>query len=127
MSKNKATQEPEEIWFFRYTLRMNIHDVTDKLMIVVKDYAQTLGIELTDDYLSLKTGEEYGECLQAYLKMTGRSQHRGKNSKEHRADFESEMGDFFGMVLIWARHNNIDLEESLKKTWLKHYDRIKSE
>jgi NTP pyrophosphatase (non-canonical NTP hydrolase) len=39
---------------------------------------------------------------------------------------EDEAADLFAQVLLFCRHNGIDLEAALARKWFSHLDRVKA-
>ncbi len=71
------------------------------------------------DYFPFKLTEEWGECMQTYLMLTGRGRLKGKNKKEIQRDLADEMADVFGFLLLFADNEKIDLAKALDHKWFK--------
>lgn len=97
---------------------MNIKELTPKLRQVAEQYSEEYGIELTEDYLALKLQEEVGEFVQSYLQYSKRARQKGETKEEIKENFESELIDVLGMVLLLADRHKIDIEKGFKKKWL---------
>jgi NTP pyrophosphatase (non-canonical NTP hydrolase) len=69
------------------------------------------------DYFPLKTGEEWGECLQSFLMLTNRGRQKGKTKRQIKESLSQEMADVFGFLLLFAEQEGIDLDKELTKKW----------
>lgn len=50
--------------------------------------------------------------------LTGRARQKDKTKVEIKRDFEKEVADVLGQILLVARHHNIDLEKVIEEKWL---------
>jgi NTP pyrophosphatase (non-canonical NTP hydrolase) len=80
-------------------------------------YAQTLGLERTDDWLILKTSEEMGEVVQAFLRQSGRARARDKTGAELTRDLADEVADLLGMTLLLVERFGVDIVPALERKW----------
>ena len=76
-------------------------------------------ITVSDDYLALKLTEELGEFVQSYLIHKKQCRPTKYESvKKSKYKLSKELGDVLGLVLVIAKHLNIDVEEALVKKWI---------
>lgn len=98
-------------------------DELSELVARVSDvYAARTGVVRDDDWYALKLQEEAGELIAEHLRLSGRGRLKagGRSGAETaRAD---EAADLFAMVLLYCRHNNIDLEAALQRKWFAHLE-----
>lgn len=97
---------------------MNINQITEEIEEVSQKYAKKFNIDRNDDWFILKLQEELGELIQAHLMLTGRARQKDKTKVEIKRDFEKEVADVLGQILLVARHHNIDLEKVIEEKWL---------
>ena len=90
---------------------MNINKITEEIEEVSQIYAKKFNIDRNDDWFILKLQEELGELIQAHLMLTGRTRQKDKTKVEIKRDFEKEVTDVLGQILLVAKHHNIDLEK----------------
>ena len=90
---------------------MNINKITEEIEEVSQKYAKKFNIDRNDDWFILKLQEELGELIQAHLMLTGRTRQKDKTKVEIKRDFEKEVTDVLGQILLVAKHHNIDLEK----------------
>lgn len=83
-------------------------------------YAERNDIARDDDWYLLKVQEELGELVAEYLKSTGRGRLKGADAGEVRQALEDEAADVLAMLLLFARHNGVDLEAALERKWFRH-------
>jgi NTP pyrophosphatase (non-canonical NTP hydrolase) len=74
----------------------------DKIAEAGSRYAASLNIEPTDDWLVLKTSEEAGELVQAFLCFTARAHSRGLPPPELKRALDDEIADLLGFALVLA-------------------------
>jgi NTP pyrophosphatase (non-canonical NTP hydrolase) len=82
-----------------------------------KSYADANGIDRTDDWFLLKTGEEFGEMMQAYLRLTDRARRLDATHVARHAAFSDEVADLLGMALLLVDRFDIDIVPALEKKW----------
>ncbi len=100
--------------------RMNFNEITTDFETVSDLYAQHFNIERTPDWFILKLAEEVGELTQCYLKYTGQARVNPADNPALRIEFEDEIADVFGTLLLIAKHNDVDLEAAVTRKWLKY-------
>jgi len=83
-------------------------------------YAQRNDIARDDDWYLLKLQEELGELTAEYLRQSGRGRLKGAAPAAIRMALEDETADLLATLLIFARHNRIDLEAALEPKWFRH-------
>jgi NTP pyrophosphatase (non-canonical NTP hydrolase) len=98
---------------------MNIKNLTHRVEKISQNYAKIFKIKRDDSWFVLKLQEEMGELTQCYLMMSGQGRHKGKQAKELKSDFEHEVADVMGQLLLLAKHFKIDLEKVVNEKWLK--------
>ncbi len=84
-------------------------------------YAAEHGIDRDRDWALLKLQEELGELTAEHLRLTSRA--RGAPSPEKLAD---EAADVLGMLLIYCRDAEIDIEQAMQRKWLRWLDNPRS-
>jgi NTP pyrophosphatase (non-canonical NTP hydrolase) len=94
-------------------------ELAKKVERVSDIYAERCGIRRDDDWYALKLTEEAGELVAEYLRATGRGRERD-GAAEALAD---EAADLFAQVLLFCRHNGIDIESALERKWFKYLDK----
>jgi len=99
---------------------MELKEIQDKVVKVSDKYSKVHSINRDNDWYILKLQEETGELIQNYLSFTNRGRNRNKSQKEIKQDFEDELSDVLGQILLIANNNNIDLEKTLKRKWFKY-------
>ena len=96
----------------------DIKTLTEQLSKVSEGYVEKFAIRPDGDWYVLKLQEELGELIQAHLMLTGQARQKGKSKEEIREELEKEIADVFGMFLLLAKYNNVDMEKALEKKWL---------
>lgn len=86
-------------------------------------YASRNDIARDDDWYLLKLQEELGELTAEFLKSTGRGRLKGAATAEIRQAMEDEAADVLAMLLLFARHNQIDLDAALERKWFQYLGR----
>lgn len=97
-----------------------LDELIERVARVSDVYAERNGIDRNDDWYALKLQEEAGELIAEHLRLSGRGRLREGGvaaAGEARAD---EAADLFAMVLLYCRHNGIDLEAALQRKWFSH-------
>jgi len=94
--------------------------LADKLDLVSDIYAERNSIKRDDDWYVLKLQEELGELTAEHLKATGRGRLKGADADAVRTALENEVADVLAMLLLYARHNGIDLDAALARKWFKY-------
>lgn len=98
---------------------MDIHDLTEKIEGISKEYADKFAFERDSDWFVLKLQEELGELIQSYLMVEGKARQKGKNKEEIRDEFENEVADVLAHTLLLAKHFHVDLDRVFEGKWQK--------
>ena len=77
-------------------------------------YAAEHGIDRDGDWALLKLQEELGELTAEHLRLTSRA--RGEPNPEALGD---EAADVLGMLLIYCARSGIDLDQAMRRKWLR--------
>lgn len=101
----------------------NINSLIEKCEEVSSTYASRNSIERTQDWFLFKLQEELGELTKAYVNYKGLGRKTEKSSEQLKQDLSDELADVFGHVLLFAKHNKIDIEKALQNKWLKYLGR----
>ena len=101
---------------------MEINELSEKLEKVSSGYSKRFGIDRDNDWFMFKIQEELGEMIQEYLMWTKRGRQKGLTEEEIKKNFETELADLLCQVLLFARHNNVDLMKRIEEKWLKYLD-----
>lgn len=94
--------------------------IADKVGAVSDLYAQRFDIARDADWFLLKLQEELGELTAEYLKLSGRGRTKGASAETIREGLENEAADVLAMLLLFARHHDIDLGAALERKWFQH-------
>lgn len=97
-----------------------LSELAEKLALVSDIYAARFEIARDADWYVLKLQEELGELTAEHLKATGRGRLKGADAAEVRTALEDETADVLAMLLLFARHNEIDLDAALARKWLRY-------
>jgi len=96
---------------------MNLSDLQNSVLRISDIYAREHGIDrdkaASGDWALLKVQEELGELVAEHLRTTGRA--RGAADANKLGD---EAADVLGMLLIYCRAANIDIEAAMQRKWL---------
>lgn len=97
----------------------DLAELIDNAERVSSLYARRCEIRRDDDWFALKLQEEAGELTAEYLRLSGRARRRSDDpaGAERLAD---EAADLFAQLLLFCRHNAIDLEAALDRKWFSH-------
>ncbi|KKB09977.1 MazG nucleotide pyrophosphohydrolase domain-containing protein [Devosia chinhatensis] len=98
----------------------SLAELTDLLSEVSDIYASRNVIARDDDWYLLKVQEELGELVAEYLKTTSRARLKGADMPTIRTAMQDEAADVLAMLLLFARHNDIDLETALERKWFQY-------
>ncbi|MDZ4361832.1 phosphoribosyl-ATP pyrophosphohydrolase [Brevundimonas sp.] len=93
---------------------MTLTDLTAAVLRISDIYAAEHGIDRDRDWALLKLQEELGELTAEHLRLTGRA--RGAADAQALGD---EAADVLGMLLIYCAGAGIDLEQAMRRKWLK--------
>lgn len=89
-------------------------ELSQKVLRISDIYAAEHGIERDRDWALLKLQEELGELTAEHLRLSGRA--RGQADAQALGD---EAADVLGMLLIYCAGAGIDLDEAMRRKWLK--------
>ena len=98
----------------------SLGELTGLVAQVSDIYAERNDIERDKDWYLLKVQEELGELTAEYLRLGGRGRMKGADAAAVRAALEDEAADVLAMLLLFARHNGIDLDAALQRKWFKY-------
>ena len=99
---------------------MDFRALQDEVTRVAREWEATHGVTIDVDFAALKLAEEVGEFAQALLIATRRCRpDKGRPDGEAWAAVAHELADVVGMAIFTARLLGIDLEEALRKKWLR--------
>lgn len=101
----------------------SLGELTALVAEVADTYASRNAIERDDDWYLLKVQEELGELVAEYLKATRRGRLQGATAEQVREALEDEAADVLGNLLLFARHNGIDIEAALERKWFQYLGR----
>jgi NTP pyrophosphatase (non-canonical NTP hydrolase) len=92
---------------------------------VSRRYAAAYGIQRSEDWAVMKISEEVGEMVRMHLKRTGQARVSASEAATLRLEFENELADVLGQVLVLASVAGVDLSAALERKWLRwHPDRL---
>ncbi len=97
-----------------------LNSLMEKCETVSSKYAHNNSIDRSQDWFLFKLQEELGELTKAYLNVKGLGRKTDKSDKQLKAELAQELADVLGHVLLFAKHNKIDLEEAVNDKWLKY-------
>ena len=101
----------------------DINSLIEKCEEVSSTYASRNSIERTQDWFLFKLQEELGELTKSYVNYKGLGRKTEKTADQLKQDLSDELVDVLGHVLLFAKHNQIDLEKALQDKWLKYLGR----
>jgi NTP pyrophosphatase (non-canonical NTP hydrolase) len=104
-------------------MNRSLAELTALVAEVSDTYASRNAIARNDDWYVLKMQEELGELVAEYLKTTSRGRHKGADAATIRQALEDETADLLAMLLLFARHNHIDLGTALDRKWFQYLGR----
>ena len=93
---------------------MNLADLSRDVLRISDIYAAEHAIDRDRDWALLKLQEELGELTAEHLRLTGRA--RGAPDARALGD---EAADVLGMLLIYCARSGVDLEQAMRRKWLK--------
>ena len=98
-------------------------DELSELVARVSDvYASRTGVVRDDDWYALKLQEEAGELIAEHLRLSGRGRKRLESETAMLEARANEAADLFASILLYCRHNDIDLEAALQRKWFTHLE-----
>ena len=95
-----------------------LNDLAEKFERSSRTYADANHIERDADWFLLKLQEEMGELTQAWNRLTGRGRAKGRSPEDMQRDLADETADVLGHLLLFARHNDLDLAAAIERKWL---------
>jgi NTP pyrophosphatase (non-canonical NTP hydrolase) len=101
-----------------------ITELTERVEQVSAIYAQRCDIRRDADWYALKLQEEAGELVAEYLRGSGRGRVGERSDAAIREALENEAADLLAQVLLFCRHNGIDVEAALERKWFAHLKRL---
>jgi|SRR6185312_9522318 len=99
----------------------DLNELAEKAERVSRLYARRCDIRRDDDWFALKLQEEAGELVAEYLRGTGRGRLRGDDPAAAEA-LADEAADLLAQLLLFCRHNGIELEAALERKWFVHLE-----
>ena len=99
-------------------------ELTERVEQVSAIYATRCDIRRDPDWYALKLQEEAGELVAEYLRSTGRGRIGERTELGIREALEDEAADLLAQVLLFCRHNQIDVEAALERKWFAHLKRL---
>lgn len=101
-----------------------IPELTERVEQVSAIYAERCDIRRDPDWYPLKLQEETGELVAEYLRGTGRGRVGERSEATIRTALEDEAADVLAQLLLFCRHNKIDVEAALDRKWFAHLKRL---
>ncbi|OEO29542.1 hypothetical protein VW23_025105 [Devosia insulae DS-56] len=101
-----------------------ITELTERVEQVSALYAERCDIRRDADWYLLKLQEEAGELVAEHLRSSGRGRVGERPEAALRAALEDEAADLLAQVLLFCRHNQIDVEAALERKWFAHLKRL---
>ncbi|MFD1251470.1 MULTISPECIES: hypothetical protein [Devosia] len=98
----------------------SLGELSDKVSEVAAVLTSRNGIAADSDWLMLKLQEELGELTAEHLRLSGRKKREGLDENAIIAARNDEAADLLAILLLYARHHDIDLEAAVERKWLKH-------
>lgn len=99
-----------------------LEDIANKVAQVSDIYAARNDIRRDDDWFALKLQEEAGELIAEHLRLSGRGRTKGQRRDEITAARDDEAADLLAMLLLYCRHNGIDIEAALERKWFRYLE-----
>lgn len=98
----------------------NLVDLTALVAEVSDMYERETGVRRDDDWYALKMQEELGELIAEHLRLSGRGRRKNHSDAEIIEARGNEAADLLAFLLLYARHNGIDLEAALDRKWFSY-------
>lgn len=95
-------------------------DLTALAARVSDMYERETGVRRDDDWYALKMQEELGELIAEHLRLSGRGRRKNFSDTEIAQARDDEAADLLAFLLLYARHNGIDLEAALERKWFSY-------
>lgn len=93
---------------------MDLKALQGDILRISDIYASEHQIDRDRDWALLKLQEELGELTAEHLRLSNRA--RGQADSDKLAD---EAADVLGMLLIYCDGAGIDIEQALRRKWLR--------
>ena len=93
---------------------VTLSELSASVLRISDIYAREHDIERDRDWALLKMQEELGELTAEHLRLSSRA--RGEGDPAALAD---EAADVLGMLLIYCDRAGIDIEDAMRRKWLK--------
>ena len=93
---------------------MKLEDLQADVLRISDIYAAEHAIDRDRDWALLKLQEELGELTAEHLRLSGRA--RGAPDAQALGD---EAADVLGMLLIYCAQAGVDLDQAMRRKWLK--------
>lgn len=97
-----------------------LSELSEKVAAVSDIYAGRFDIRRDDDWYLLKLQEELGELTAEVLRASGRARRRDETLGAQRLALENEAADLFAMLLLFCRHQEIDIAAALDRKWFRN-------
>ncbi|ODT26819.1 MAG: phosphoribosyl-ATP pyrophosphohydrolase [Kaistia sp. SCN 65-12] len=101
-----------------------IAELTERVEQVSTIYAERCDIRRDADWYALKLQEEAGELVAEYLRGSGRGRVGERSATDIWSALEDEAADLLAQLLLFCRHNSIDVEAALERKWFAHLKRL---
>ncbi len=98
----------------------NLADLTALVAEVSDMYERETGVRRDDDWYALKMQEELGELIAEHLRLSGRGRRKNLSDAEIIEARGNEAADLLAFLLLYARHNGIDLDAALDRKWFSY-------
>jgi NTP pyrophosphatase (non-canonical NTP hydrolase) len=99
-----------------------LRELAEKVERVSQIYAERCDIHRDEDWFALKIQEEAGELISEYLRSSGRGRVGGSSAEALRVALENEAADLLAQLLLFCRHNRVDIEGALERKWFSHLE-----
>jgi NTP pyrophosphatase (non-canonical NTP hydrolase) len=107
-------------------MKIDLFELQSAIVKASHAYTEHYAITRSHDWTALKFAEEAGECIQAYLKLSGQSRHKLEPSQAQE-QLASEIADVIGMALIMAKEHQLDLRPAFERKWHIDLSKISEE
>lgn len=101
----------------------SLAELSARIEEVSQLYAERCDIRRDDDWYALKLQEEAGELVAEYLRGSGRGRVGDRSAEQIQTALASEAADLFAQLLLFCRHNEIDIEAALERKWFSHLNK----
>ena len=101
----------------------SIAELAARIEEVSQLYAARCDTSRDDDWYALKLQEEAGELVAEHLRGSGRGRIGDRSDGQIRTALADEAADLFAQVLLFCRHNGIDVEAALERKWFSHLNK----